>query len=240
MQVPEDVGFPAMERLEAQGVSFDRQYCTVPICTPSRATMWTGVHAEHTGLWDNTNFAWIDELSSDDTDHRAHAARAGLLHGLQGQVAPVRAAAQRGRARTLRLLRLPAVGRDVRRAAARRASSTAPSPSRRWTGWSTKRTTLDQPWLLVCSLVNPHDIMFFRTDPVEKPHPDGSIAGLQDDRAAAGLVRAAVGRRTARQLRRRLQAPAVRRAALQGVVDLNYGQHPRRSRPTSGSSAATT
>ena len=33
---------PAMERLEAQGVSFDRQYCTVPICTPSRATMWTG------------------------------------------------------------------------------------------------------------------------------------------------------------------------------------------------------
>ena len=65
MQLPEDVHFPAMERLEAQGVSFDRQYCTVPICTPSRATMWTGVHAKHTGLWDNTNFAWIDELSSE-------------------------------------------------------------------------------------------------------------------------------------------------------------------------------
>src|SRR4051794_15223401 len=45
MQVPDDVPFPAMQRLEAQGVSFDRQYCTVPICTPSRATMWTGVHA---------------------------------------------------------------------------------------------------------------------------------------------------------------------------------------------------
>ena len=65
MAVPEAVRFPAMERLEAQGVSFDRQYCTVPICTPSRATMWTGVHAKETGLWDNTNFAWIDELSAD-------------------------------------------------------------------------------------------------------------------------------------------------------------------------------
>jgi arylsulfatase A-like enzyme len=65
MQVPEVVEFPAMRRLESQGVSFDRQYCTVPICTPSRATMWTGVHAIHTGLWDNTNFAWIGELSRD-------------------------------------------------------------------------------------------------------------------------------------------------------------------------------
>src|SRR5690606_16652294 len=65
MRVPEAVRFPTMTRLEAEGVSFDRQYCTVPICTPSRATMWTGVHARHTGLWDNTNFAWTDELSAD-------------------------------------------------------------------------------------------------------------------------------------------------------------------------------
>ena len=65
MVVPPEVRFPAMERLEALGVSFDRQYCTVPICTPSRASMWTGVHAKHTGLWDNTNFAWITELSSE-------------------------------------------------------------------------------------------------------------------------------------------------------------------------------
>ncbi len=57
MRVPDEVRFPAMERLEEQGVSFDRQYCTVPICTPSRATMWTGVHARQTGLWDNTNYS---------------------------------------------------------------------------------------------------------------------------------------------------------------------------------------
>ena len=65
MQVPDAVPLPALRRLEARGVSFDRQYCTVPICTPSRATMWTGVHAKHTGLWDNTNFARIGELSRD-------------------------------------------------------------------------------------------------------------------------------------------------------------------------------
>src|SRR5690554_334843 len=63
MHLPADAHLPAMERLESQGVSFDRQYCTVPLCTPARAVMWTGVHANHTGLWDNTNFAWITELS---------------------------------------------------------------------------------------------------------------------------------------------------------------------------------
>jgi arylsulfatase len=39
MRVPDEVRFPAMNRLERQGVSFDRQYCTVPICTPSRAEL---------------------------------------------------------------------------------------------------------------------------------------------------------------------------------------------------------
>ena len=66
MWLPDDMHFPAMERLEAQGVSFDHQYCSVPICTPSRATMWTGVHASHTGAYENTNFAWIEGLSHDN------------------------------------------------------------------------------------------------------------------------------------------------------------------------------
>lgn len=65
MDVPGEVDLPAMQRLESEGVRFDRNYCTVPICTPSRSTMWTGVHAVHTGLWDNTDFAWIDEVSSE-------------------------------------------------------------------------------------------------------------------------------------------------------------------------------
>lgn len=63
MELPEGVELPALERLEAEGVTYENAYCTVPVCTPSRATMWTGVHAKETGLWDNTNFAWIHELS---------------------------------------------------------------------------------------------------------------------------------------------------------------------------------
>src|SRR5690606_14303594 len=63
MKLPPDLRLPSLERLQERGVTVDRQYCTVPLCTPSRATMWTGLHAKIAGLWDNTNFAWIDELS---------------------------------------------------------------------------------------------------------------------------------------------------------------------------------
>lgn len=62
MELPEGVELPALRRLMELGVTLDRHYCTVPICTPSRASMWTGLHAKRTPLWDNTNFAWIDDL----------------------------------------------------------------------------------------------------------------------------------------------------------------------------------
>jgi arylsulfatase len=52
MSLPQGVTFPAAERLEARGVTFDHQYCTAPICTPSRAApgdgalyCWDGLHA---------------------------------------------------------------------------------------------------------------------------------------------------------------------------------------------------
>ncbi len=65
MDLPEGLRLPAMETMERRGVTFEKQYCTVPMCTASRAAMWTGVHAKNAGLWDNLNFSWIRELSPD-------------------------------------------------------------------------------------------------------------------------------------------------------------------------------
>ena len=42
-----------------------------------------------------------------------------------------------------------------------------------------KAPRLDRPWLLVCSLINPHDVMFLQTDPVQEPHENGATTGMQ-------------------------------------------------------------
>ena len=178
MQVPDAVEFPAMRRLEAQGVSFDRQYCTVPICTPSRATMWTGVHARHTGLWDNTNFAWIGELSQDVPtighllrDQGYYTAFKGKWH-LSAVPTSEDALERYGFSDFQQwgeMYGAPLEGAML--------DNTATFEAVDWL--EHKAATLDQPWLLVCSLINPHDVMFLQTDPVQAPHPNGATTGMQ-------------------------------------------------------------
>ena len=178
MEVPEAVRFPAMERLEAQGVSFDRQYCTVPICTPSRASMWTGVHARHTGLWDNTNFAWITELSAEVPTVGHLLREQGYYTAFKGkwhlsEVPRSEDALERYGFSDYQqwgeMFGAPLHGAQLDGAAVFETVD-----------WLEHRAArLEQPWLLVCSLVNPHDIMFYQSDPVEVPHPNGAIAGMQ-------------------------------------------------------------
>ena len=46
----------------------DQEYshqATTTVCTPSRSVMWTGQHTPSTGMFDNTNFAWIADMRAD-------------------------------------------------------------------------------------------------------------------------------------------------------------------------------
>ncbi len=45
------VATPHLDRLAAEGVVFDRAYCTNPICTPSRASLMTGHHLPRHGVY---------------------------------------------------------------------------------------------------------------------------------------------------------------------------------------------
>src|SRR5690606_21890165 len=175
MELPEDIRFPAMERLEAEGVSFDRHYCTVPICTPSRSTMWTGMHAKQIGLWDNTNFAWIHELSPDIPTIGRLLREQGYYTAFKGKwhlSTPSRsedALERYGFADYQQWGEMFGAPRQGEQLDAAVAFHTV--------DWlEHKATRLDQPWLLMCSMVNPHDVMFLQTEPGEPPHPNGAMA----------------------------------------------------------------
>ena len=46
---------PAIDRLAARGVRFDRAYVQVAMCSPSRVSMFTGWSPERTGVWTNVD-----------------------------------------------------------------------------------------------------------------------------------------------------------------------------------------
>ena len=178
MRLPREVQLPALKRIEARGVSFGRHYCTVPVCTPSRASMWTGVHAKKTGLWDNTNFAWIHELSSEFPTVGQMLREQGYYTAFKGKwhcsdVPRSEDALERFGFSDYQqwgeMFGAPLQGAQLDPAATFEAVD--------WLEHKGKE--LEQPWLLICSLVNPHDVMFLQTDPVETPHPKGAMTGLQ-------------------------------------------------------------
>jgi arylsulfatase len=89
-----------------------------------------------------------------------------------------------------------------------------------------KAAQLDQAWLLVCSLVNPHDIMFLRTDPMPAPNPNGMVAGIQttvQGQAGSSGTGASRSRTTSRTIAR-ASHPVY--GTTRNTLILNYGRIP--------------
>lgn len=187
MDLPAGVDLPAIQRLTGAGVSVENQYCSVPQCTPSRATMWTGQHAKNVGLWDNTNFAWTDVL--DDA-----VPTAGTMLREQGYYT-----AFKGKWH----LSDPERSKD---ALERYGFSDYQQWGDNWgapmegelldgavafetVDWLRHKRPEKKPWFLVSSMVNPHDIMFLRAGEDEKAHPTGAIAPLTHPQQDLGFFR---------------------------------------------------
>lgn len=61
------VATPHLDRLAADGVTFDNAYCPSPICTPSRMSMLTACHPSTQECWTN------DDMLASDRPTMAHA-----------------------------------------------------------------------------------------------------------------------------------------------------------------------
>lgn len=72
---------PNIDALARSGMRFDSAYCSNPVCTPSRASMLTGLYTHNHGAFNNQT-PWPFEI--DTIAHHFH--RAGYMTGLIGKM----------------------------------------------------------------------------------------------------------------------------------------------------------
>jgi arylsulfatase len=171
--VPSDLALPSRERIRARGVTFNNHHCTTTVCTPSRSVMYTGQHTPHTRMFDNTNFAWIDDMTADpDTlptighmlrELGYHTVYKGKWHlselpteGSRDAMEPYGFSEFQDFGDVIGgpldgALKDPKIADEAVDWLATRAADVAAAT----------------PWFMAVNFVNPHDVMFFDTDAEE-------------------------------------------------------------------------
>jgi len=171
--MPADFALPSRDRIRARGVTFDHHHCTTTVCTPSRSVMYTGQHTPHTRMFDNTNFAWIDDMKADPEtlptighmlrDLGYHTVYKGKWHlsefpteGTREAMEPYGFSEYQDFGDVIGgpmdgALKDPKIADEAADWLAKRAPEVAAA----------------KPWFMTVNFVNPHDVMFFDTDAEE-------------------------------------------------------------------------
>ncbi|MHC4982929.1 MAG: sulfatase-like hydrolase/transferase [Planctomycetota bacterium] len=173
---PRGYSLPGRERLMRHGVTFtNTQICTA-VCTPSRSVILTGQHIQHTRMFDNTNFPWVENLSTDIPTighmlrkmgyYTAYQGKWHLHQGmheskpLKGELADPKIMEAYGFADYVGggdIIGMTLGGYHFDHFVAATAGT-----------WLRKRgrplSAEGKPWFLAIGFVNPHDVMFYDTD----------------------------------------------------------------------------
>jgi arylsulfatase A-like enzyme len=176
--MPEGVSLPSRERMKASGVTFANHHTAHTVCTPSRSAMYTGMHPAHTGMWDNTNFAWTSDMSTDIPtighmlrDSGYYTAFKGKWHEAEFPEGNTQDAME------------PYGFSDFQEwgdcyGGPHDGYKLDPKIAGEAAGWLKTRApeiAKSQPWYLAVNFVNPHDIMYFDTDGEKSAHTRGMV-----------------------------------------------------------------
>jgi arylsulfatase A-like enzyme len=180
--LPSTLPLPNRQRLKERGVYFNNAHVNSAICAVSRGTLYSGVTGQNNGVWDNTPLPYISGLDSQlptlgtimrDQGYTTsyfgkwHLTSTSAKMGAEGDTLLYQnGAEQPGNAAMAELFRQygfdnsDQVGeRDGTWGGAYFDFQTAKSAG----DFIRSNAKSSEPWIAAVNLVNPHDIMFFKT-----------------------------------------------------------------------------
>lgn len=176
-ELPIGYSLPAHERLIKQGTTFVNHRINSCVCTPSRSVIYTGQHIQHTKMFDNTNFPWINSMSPEIRtlgdmmrDAGYYAAYKGKWH-LTKEFETVN---KLGTPTKIFTQEMEAYGFSdylgvgdiiAHHQGGYLHDGVIAAMAGSWLRGKGRELAADsKPWFLAVNLVNPHDVMFYDTD----------------------------------------------------------------------------
>ncbi|MCC7041778.1 MAG: sulfatase-like hydrolase/transferase [Burkholderiales bacterium] len=181
-ELPQGYRLPAHERLAKRGIVFENHQINSCVCTPSRSVLYTGRHIQHTKMFDNTNFPWIQSMSTEIPTLGHMLRSAGYYTAYKGKwhlTKEFETVNSLGNPERIFTREMDAYGFSDYFGVGDIIAHTRGGYlhdgiiSAMGVSWLRSRgkdlAAQGKPWFLAVNLVNPHDIMFLDTDrPGEK------------------------------------------------------------------------
>ena len=191
------VGFhlPAHERLSKAGTTFLNHRISSCVCTPSRSVLYTGKHIQQTRMFDNTNFPWIGSLAPEVGTIGHLLRQAGYYTAYKGKwhlTKEFETVNKLGSPTRIFTEEMEAYGFSDYFGVGDIIAHTQggwlhdgviAAMAGSWLrGKGRELGAGGKPWFLAVNLVNPHDVMFYDTDPPGSPlRPERGITHVARD-----------------------------------------------------------
>ncbi|MEZ5557688.1 MAG: sulfatase-like hydrolase/transferase [Pseudomonadales bacterium] len=176
-ELPRGYSLPAHERLLKRGTSFVNHRINSCVCTPSRSVVYTGQHIQHTRMFDNTNFPWVDSMSTELRTTGDLLREAGYYTAYKGKwhlTKEFETVNSLGTPTKIFTEEMEAYGFSdyfgigdiiAHHQGGYLHDGVISAMATSWLrGKGRELAAGGKPWFLAVNLVNPHDVMFYDTD----------------------------------------------------------------------------
>jgi arylsulfatase len=194
-ELPIGYRLPGHERLKKAGTSFTNHRIASCVCTSSRSVIYTGQHIQQTKMFDNTNFPWIQSMSTDMPTIGDMLREAGYYTAYKGkwhltkEFEEVNTLGSPTKIFTAEMEEYGfsdylGIGDIIAHGeGGYRHDGIIAAMSGSWLrGKGRELAAKGKPWFLAVNLVNPHDVMFYDTDAPGAPlRPPPGLSPLNRD-----------------------------------------------------------